>query len=198
LNFREKVSTAATVRRKAYDVLNLNADYATITARMSQALTPETIATMQPEDVARIQYNKMMYGTDMYDQYGNYRFDLMDERKAQFVKQYGQDSLAYVEDYNGLKEADMPTEYKALKEAQAIMRDYWKVEDAVWSMYTPELRKVSEELDILARTNPDQAKMIMKQFPQILRAQEIILSIHKTMRDTDPIIKLMYDLFYRQ
>jgi hypothetical protein len=125
--FRDKVNQAARSRTSNYDVLKGTSAYKEITDELDQPLPPDKAAKMNPVDVARIAYGKMLYGGDMYDGYGNYRFDLVDAKRKQFATQFGQAALDYNDLYRGVKETELPPEYAALKSDQKTMRPYWDI-----------------------------------------------------------------------
>jgi len=49
-----------------------------------------------------------MYLPDMYDKYGNYRFDMVDDMKQLFTQTFGQSMLDYIETYQGVKDSVCP------------------------------------------------------------------------------------------
>ncbi len=193
--FREKVNDAANGRRVNYESLNQNPDYKTIIDRMNQPLTPEQTASMSAEDIARIAYSKLLYADDMYDEFGNYNFDLADVRKTQFQQQYGKDALTYIEEYQGIKESDLPGEYKLLQNVRRMLRPYWEIEDTIWSMYPSTVKALSDQIYLLENTNPVLAKKMLT--PAILRARNLIATYKKKMRDSNPLVRIAFDTFYK-
>lgn len=198
--FRAKVNTADSNRRSGYNLLNVT--YPTVATEMDMPLTPQEIARMSPKDVARNEYNRMMYSDDMYDKYGNYQFDLADVKRQQFVQKYGQAALDYTEEYMGVKTAELPEAYQWLKEARIILKPYWEVADTVWAALPPGTAELATEIDRLRSSgNPvDKRKGLemLRGRHDIMRAQLVIEREHAKMRRTDKKIALAYDMFYRQ
>ena len=122
---------------------------------------------MNEQDVARYAYYKMMYSDDMYDMYGNYKFDLADKKRAEFIKQFGSDVLEYIKEYSASR-WDEPPEMRAFREAKKILEPYWSVEDWAWSQVQngDQLKKFSDQIRVIERTDPDKAKQLLKRFPQ--------------------------------
>jgi hypothetical protein len=172
-NFKEKLLTIASNRRSQYDVLNQNPQFKDIVARYDELPTAQDLKKMSPQDLARKEYNRLMYSDDMYDQYGNYRFDMIDEVKKLFVDTFGQTMLDYVEEYQGIKESDMPDEYKMFKQAQKVLRPYWEVEN-----------KIIESRGL--------------RFAQSKYGQALIARTRKLMRMTNPEMDKLYRQFYTE
>jgi len=137
-----------------------------------------------------------MFGRDMYDEFGEYRFDEAEKREQEFVKKYGQQSLDYIEDYQAARWVDKPVELKRLEQAREMLRPYWQIEDSVWALYPPEMKELSRQIVLLERTDPERARRFIKQYPAILRAREIIAQRKKQMRDGNPMIRQAYRLYY--
>ena len=132
----------------------------------------------------------------MYDQFGNYLFEEANKRERLFVQKYGKAMLDYVEEYMGARwEEPMPM--RILREAREVLEPYRQIADRVWAMYPPQLKQIADQVDILERTNPQQAKQVLFRYPQILRARETIARLKKQMRATNPMISQAYNLFYR-
>ena len=151
---------------------------------------------MNPKDVARREYYQLMYTPDMYDQFGNYRFDEADRREQLFVQQYGQDMLDYVEEYMGSK-WDEPPALQALKSARDALRPYWDTERQVWSQLPQGLKQISDQIKILERTDPLQAKQQLFQYPQIVLARRQIALLKKQMKAGSQEITNALNQFYR-
>ncbi len=194
--YRVKINTIMNNRREQYDLLSMNPDYAKITDYYNRPLTQEDIKKMSPKDVARRAYNEMMYGDQMYDQFGNYQFDLIDAMRQQFVAQFGQEMFQYVEDYQGIKQNDMPPEYDMLKQAQAILKPYWQVENQIWSQFPPQMEEVANQIDMLERTDKIQAKRMLFQYPQIVYARKQIALMKKQIKLRSPEISQALAMFY--
>jgi hypothetical protein len=132
----------------------------------------------------------------MYDEYGDYRFDEARRREQLFLQTEGQQALDYIEEYRGSRWLDKPVELKALEEARELLRPYWEIEDAIWSMYPAELRVLSDQIKIMERSNPTLAKQVLRRYPQILRARELIAFYKKRVRAMNPLLEQAYRMFY--
>jgi len=151
--FRDKVNDTAKARTSNYDILNNTPSFKEITDKFTQPLTNEQLEKMSPADAARLVYGKLLYSPDMYDQFGNYKFDEVDARRKQFAEQFGQDTLAYVDQYRGVKEEELPVEYQALKADQKVLRPYWDILDK----YPEEEQAARKQLYRLGDANADAA-----------------------------------------
>ena len=151
---------------------------------------------MYPGDVVRREFYQQMYSSDMYDDYTNYRFDEAERREQEFVKQHGQQALDYIEDYAGARWVDKPVELKMLEQAKETLRPYWQITDQIWSLYPAQLHDLSDQIVLMERTDPAQARQVLKMYPQILRARELIAKYRKQMRETNPAIMQAYRVFY--
>lgn len=194
--FREEVNFAAQHRREAYAARSKREEYVDIVAYYDQPLKPDQIAKMNPGDVIRREYNQRMYGADMYDQFGDYLFDEADRREQEFLKKYGQQALDYIEEYRGSRWLDKPVELKMLEQARDTLRPYWQIVDAVWSLYPPELKTLADQIAIMERTDPDRARQMLRRYPAILRARELVARYRKAMRDRNPVILQAHRMFY--
>ncbi len=195
--YRDKINSAAASRRTAYNTLNNNTDYKLITDRMNQPLSQEQINEMNPNDVARIQYNKLLYGSDMYDQYGNYDFDLADKRRGEFLQQYGQDAMNYINEYYGLKDEQMPVEYRLLQRAREILKPYWAITDYVWSD-NPQLKEI---WDSIASLDEREQLKVLRSLPSeqsipILHKRKQIALLQKKMKANNPRMATVLKMFY--
>ena len=151
---------------------------------------------MNSLDVARHDFMRLMFAPDMYDEFGRYRFDEAEKKEQEFLRKYGQEALNYIENYSGSAWVDKPVELKMLEQAQRILEPYWRIADEIWSLYPPELKIISEQIEILSRTDEKRAKMYLYRYPQILRARELIARRKKLVRMMNPQIKQVYNLFY--
>lgn len=194
--FREKVGQAATTRRIMYAARAKRKEYQDITNYYNQPVSQERLSSMNPGDVARKEYYRMMYGDDMYDQYDNYLFDLADQRERDFIQKFGQSALDYIEDYQGSRWLDKPAELIQLEQARDTLSPYWDITDYIWSMYPPELKQLSDQIYLLEMRDPAKARQALKQFPQILRARELIAMYKRALREQDPRIAEAYQSFY--
>ncbi len=173
--FKEKILKLADNRRSQYDILNKDPQFAKIVARYNELPTASDLQKMSPQDWARKEYMRMMYSPDMYDQYGNYRFDMTDDMRQLFASTYGQNMLDYIETYQGIKEQEMSPEYKLFKQAQKVLRPYWNVLDDVQGIYGKP-------------TTPYQQR----------REDRLVSSLRKRMRLQDKQLNDYYNLFYRR
>jgi hypothetical protein len=198
--FRDAVNSAAEDRRRAYAQRHDTEEYASISAFYDAPLTKEQMLQMNPKDIARHEYNDRMYGLTMYKADGSYDFDKAAQVEENFIKEFGQDAMDYIDDYRGFKAKDLPKEYQILKTAQKALEPYWAVEDSVLSLYPPDLKTVFDEIKILESSynKEDQliAKAIQRSYPQLLRARELIAQMRKQMKQRNPVIRTYYDMFY--
>jgi len=120
-------------------------------------------------------YNDALFGDDMYDKFGDYRFDEAETRKQQLRQQLGEEMFNYVEEYRGLKYEDFPFEYQQLVKARIAMRPYWRAEQ-----------------ELIAIRGEPKTPYQQKRFDYLLSR------IRKRMRSTNPEIAYYYDLFYKR
>ena len=132
--FREKVDTALKARRGAYATRQSDPRFSELVERMDQPRPQDQLASLGPEQVAIKLYQDAMYGDDMYDEFGDYRFDLARERKAQLKIELGDELFAFVEEFRGLKTDHLPEIYQQLQRAKIVMRPYWDVTKQVEDM----------------------------------------------------------------
>jgi len=195
--FRDKVDRASSYRRQAYASRAKRSEYQDIIAYYNQPIAPDKAIQMNPNDLLRREYYQQMFSPDMYDEFGNYRFDEAQRREQIFATQHGQSAMTYIEEYRGARWLDRPAELKALEQARDALRPYWQIIDRVWAMYPPQLKQIADQIEMLERTNPQQAKQVLFRYPQILRARETIARLKKQMKATNPMISQAYTLFYR-
>ena len=193
--FREKVDEASAVRRAMYAQRQSSSEYAEIAAYFTQPLSSQEITNMNPKDFARKQYYQFMFSSDMYDQFGNYKFDEADRREQAFIRQYGQQALDYINEYAGARWQE-PGAVKLLRQARDILQPYWDIENQVWNQYGAELKQVSDQIENVARTDERQAKMMMFQYPQIVMARKIIALKRRRMKLFSPEIANALRQFY--
>ncbi len=194
--FREKADEASAIRRAMYSQRELSPEYTEINQYFNQPLTPEQLSRMNPKDIARREYYQSMYAPDMYDQFGNYRFDEADRREQLFVQQYGRGMLDYVEEYMGAK-WDEPPALQALKSARDVLQPYWDIERQVWSQLPQELKQISDQIKILERTDPRQAKQMLFSYPQIVFTRRQIALLKRQLKATNAEIANALAMFYR-
>jgi hypothetical protein len=200
--FRERVDAAAQARRLVYAERAKKEKFQDIIAQYQKPLTPEERAKMNPGDIARREYIQLMFAPDMWDEFGRYRREEAAKREREFLARFGQAALDYIEQYSADRWLDEPKVLKVLKQAREVLRPYWRISDLVWSMYPSGLKSLSDRIQQMeeATWNPSlqrRAKMLLRRYPQILRARELIATYRKRMRDTNPAIRWAIDTFYR-
>ena len=169
--FREKVGDAFTARRGGYDARNKEPRFEDIVKRMNIEDTAEALVSLGPEQLAIKVYNDALYGDDMYDEFGDYRFDEANIRKEQLLQQLGEEMFAYVEEYRELKYEDLPPEFQELTRAKELMREYWQVQERV-------------------------ERLFGKHFAESSRGQAFISKMRKQLRMRNPTIERYYQMFY--
>jgi len=196
--FREKVNEIMSNQRAMYKEMKLDPQFKDIEDTLVGDLTPAELSKMNPLDVARMAYNEMMYAPDLYDQYGEYQFDLAAQRKEQFVRQYGQAALDYVEDFMGLKWQDTP-ELQDLAMARDALKPYWKAESDVWAQYPPMVKQESDRIAILEQQNPIEGKraLFRSQFGKlIMMARKMVAIEKKRTKMKNPEIAMYLKKYY--
>lgn len=171
--FREKISKAFTARRGGYSAREKELRFEDIVRRLEVEDTAEALLELGPEQLAIKIYNDALWGDDMYDEFGDYRFDEAEMRKEQLRQQLGEEMFNYVEEYRGLKYEDFPVEYQELVKAKIILRPYWQIRDDVERMFG----KPTSEWQ---RGNIDR----------------IISRLRKRLRTLDPEVAKYYEMFY--
>jgi len=197
--FREDINAAMYGRRMTYAVRDKEERFAKIIERRERKLTPEEVEKLTPEDAARRVYYEWLYSDDMFDQYGEYRFEEADVRRVAFVKEFGQDKLDYVERVMNLR-WDEPPELKMLRDARRLLKPYWDIERQVWAQYPPEFKLIAEQIKLLENTDPQQAKVILSRHPAgpaILYARRMIALAKKRLKMVNPQIAQALNTFYR-
>ena len=195
LVFRDKVDEAKSNKRSNYAQRASNPQYTSIQDYFNTPRSPEALSKMNPLDIAREEYYRLMYSPDMYDQYGNYNFDLADQKEMMFLQKYGQQSLDYVQEYTGSR-WDEPTPLKELKEARNILKPYWDIESQEWAKYPPEMKRTSDEQKNLMNRDPIAAKRMLFQYPQIAFARRRIALLKKQLKLRNPQVAQALALFY--
>lgn len=196
VQFKDKADEASSYRRRAYASRAQRPEYGEIVSYYDQPLPPYQAAQINPGDLARREYYKLMFGADMYDQFGDYRFEEAEKREQDFAAKYGQNIMNYIEEYQGSRWIDKPSELQLLENARETLRPYWQVESEVWSRYGTELKVISDQIRLMERTDPSRARATLKAYPTILRAREEIALRKKYMRQVDREVDRAYRLFY--
>jgi len=171
--FREKVGDAFTARRGGYEARNKEPRFEDIVKRLNIEDTAEALVSLGPEQLAIKVYNDALYGDDMYDEFGDYRFDEAELRKQQLLQQLGDEMFGYVEEYRELKYEDLPPEFQELSRAKQVMKEYWRVQERV-------------------------ERLFGKRFAESSRGQAFISKMRKQLRTTNPEIEKYYQLFYQR
>ena len=171
--FRDKISDAWTARRGGYAAREKMPQFEDIVSRMQTPDTAEALVGLGPEQMAIRIYNDALYGKDMYDEFGDYRFDEAEIRKQQLRSQLGNEMFDYVEDYRGVRYEDFPQEFQELSRAKQILRPYWQVKEWAIEMYGEGWADSS-------------------------RGKSIISRIRKNMRLSNPELNQAYERFYTQ
>ena len=195
-NFREKVNEIYTAQRMMFEDLKNDPQFSAIKEFFEKPLDESLTAKMNPYDLAYKQYNNLMYGSDMVDEYGNYRFDEADIRRQSFIATYGTESLNYIEELLDIRRQDEPPAMQSLREARALLKPYWDIENRIWTQYSPQMKQIALRIMILERTNPREAKQLQMRYPQILYARRQIALLRKQMKRRDPRMAEALRLFY--
>ena len=129
--FREKVSKAYDARKGGYQARDKELRFEDIVRRLNVQDTVEANIALGPEQLAIRIYNDRLWSDDMYDEFGNYKYEEADIRKEELLQSMGQDMFTYVEDYRALRYEDYPPEFQELRKARIALKPYWEVaEDA--------------------------------------------------------------------
>jgi len=193
--FKDNMNLISKTRSAMYAARDSDTKFADIVERNNQPLTADKLKTMPENDVARQLYYDMMYSDDMYDQFGDYRFDEADKRKQAFLNRWGQDKLDYIERVMGLG-WDEPQELKDLRDARKVLQPYWDIQDQVLSQYPPEYKDVLNQINILEKTDPMKARQLQWQYPGILMARKRIAMLRQQMKLRNPTIRQLINTYY--
>ena len=138
VKYRKKIADAFTARRGGYDARDKEARFEEIVRRNDIEDTAESLLSLGPEQLAIKLYNDALYGDDMYDEFGDYRFDEADARREQLMVELNQMQpglFEYVEDYQGLKYELLPPEFHQLVRAKELTRPYWQIKNRVEEIF---------------------------------------------------------------
>lgn len=194
---RDRVNQAYWLRAQMMKDLLKQEQFAIVKEQFETPLTPEQREAMQPQKLLYRDYNELMYADDMFDQFGEYRFEEADRRRELFVQQYGIEALNSVEMVIGERRADEPTAVKMLRQARKVLQPYWDIERQVWAQLPPELKQISDQILMLERTDPLEAKRRLFSYPQIVFARRQIALLKRQMKATNPEIAQALNTFYR-
>ena len=193
---RARVNQAYWLRGQMMDNLLNQEEFSIVQETFNTPLTPQARSQVGPQKLLYRDYNNLMYAPDLFDEFGEYRFDEADRRREQFIQEYGLEALESVEAVISENRADEPEAVKLLRKARKILSPYWAITERVWEQHSPQLKELSDEIYILSRTNEQQARQAIRRYPQILRARELIARYKKQLRDRNPMIKQALGLFY--
>lgn len=173
--FREKIGDAFTAKRGGYDARNKELRFEDIVERLNIQDTLEADIALGPEQLAIRTYNEALWGDDMYDEFGDYRFDEADIRKEQVRQDLGDEMFNYVEEFRGLKYETLPPEYQELVMAKKILAPYWDIQDRVESIWgKPKTQRMKDFID------------------------RIVSKLRKRLRLADRAVAEAYEKFYRR
>ncbi len=130
--FRKKVSEAFSERRGGYAAREKEERFSEIAKRNKIKDPVKSLIALGPQMTAIKLYNEALFGEDMYDEFGDYRFDEAEIRKEELRTQLDaqQEGLFdYVEEYRGLSFEDFPSEFQELTKAKKVLREYWGLEN---------------------------------------------------------------------
>lgn len=191
--FKEAVGDASSNRSSAYDLLQNNKRYQVIRDYFNEPKDPTKTNYL---DIARDAYYKMMYGTDMRDEYGEYDFEKAEINEAAFVAKYGQKALDYVNEWRDRGWKGTP-ELQLLEQVRVMLKPYWDIEEQEWAKSNvPNLRGISDAIDKLKETNEQKARLELYRYPQIAFIKRQILLKQRLFKLQHPEIAQYLKLFY--
>ena len=170
--FRGKVADAFTARRGGYDARDKEDRFSDIVRRNNIGDDAEALAALGSEKLAIRTYNDALFGNDMYDEFGDYRWDEAEARKTILKEGLGE-LYEYVEEYQNMKYDDFPEEYKELARAKIVMKPYWAVQS-------------------------NMERLFGKTFTESNAGQRLITKQHKMIRLSNREIEKYYQMFYAQ
>jgi len=169
--FREKVGKAFDARRGGYDARDKETRFEDIVRRLETQDPAKSMVELGPEQMAIRAYNEALWGDDMYDEFGDYRFDEAEIRKQQLREQLSPEMFEYVEEYRGLKYENFPPEYQELARAKTVLRPYWQIKTQVEDIFG-------------------------KRFAESPAGQRLIAKLKKAKRIQNPEMEKYYQMFY--
>lgn len=153
---------------------HIEKQYSEVMDYLSQPMTPEEKMQTNPNDIAFEEYMALMFGKDMEDTMGQYKFDEADYRRNLFINQWGQDVYNYVTDRIQTSKK-VPPLMKELYKSREVMREYWEVRN--WW-----IQKFGEP----------------KTQSALNRMNAFVSRQHTRLRKTNPDIARAYDMFYKK
>ncbi len=195
--FRERVNQAYWLKGQMMNDLLRQDQFTIVRDTFNTPLTEQQRSGMQPQKLLYRDYNLIMYAPDLYDEFGEYRFEEADRRRNLFIQQYGLEALDSVESVIGERRADEPNAVKLLRQAREVLKPYFAVETQVWSRFPQGLKQISDQIKILERTDPLQAKRMLFGYPQIVLARRQIALFKRQLKAVNPDIANALNMFYR-
>ena len=125
--FNQKVKEADLKRRGGYQARDKQERFADLVRRFSTKNVTESLVGVGPEQTAIRVYRDALYGDDMYDEFGNYRWEERAIREQQLREKLGQELFDYVLEYNEAKYNTFPPIYLQLVKARKVLKPYWEV-----------------------------------------------------------------------
>ena len=89
-----------------------------------------------------------------------------------------------------------PTAVKMLRQARKILEPYWNIENQIWANFPPQLKQIANQIQIMERADPNQAKRMLFQYPQIVMARKQIALYRKQIKMVNPDIANALRMFY--
>ncbi len=173
VQFAKKVRDAWIARRGGYAARQEMPQFEDIVRRMKIEDTAEALVSLGPEQLAIRLYNEALFGDDMYDEFGDFRYDEALRRKEQLRVELGNEMFEYVEMYRDIKYEALPPEFQELMRAKEVMRPYWQVRD--------------EAIRIFGEPKTPWAQRRLDQF---------ITRTRKRLKAMNPQMAYYYNLFY--
>lgn len=159
MQYREDIQDAYTARRGAYNARQKDEQFAEIVARFNSQSDPERAVKLGPEQMAIYAYEEALEGADMYDVFGDYRFDEAEIRKAQLKEALGEELYNYVVEYKGLRYEDLPPEFHELQKAKQVLKPYWDIQSEADKYFPKETRAkerfIARRRKVLRRLNKE-------------------------------------------
>jgi hypothetical protein len=160
VQYRKDIQDAFTARRGGYNARSNDTQYAEIIERYNSPTDAEKLLKLGPEQMAIYTYEQALEGEDMYDEFGDYRFDEADIRKEQLKNSLGEELYNYVVEYKGLKYENLPVEFQELQKAKSVLKSYWDIRKEADGYFgekdTPaKLRFIARRRKILRKINKE-------------------------------------------
>ncbi|KKN78450.1 hypothetical protein LCGC14_0349820 [marine sediment metagenome] len=194
---RDRVNQAYWMKSQMMRDILKKDEFAIVRDSFGRELSPEARAQMEPQKLLYRDYNELMYASDMFTEFGEYNFTEADRRRQMFIQMYGLDALNSVEQVIGERRADEPPSVKLLRQAQQILQPYWQIENQIWANLPQGFKEISEQIEILARTDPRGADLQLFRYPQIVFARKMIALRKRQMKATNQDIANALNMFYR-